>query len=109
LGTPLAPQLLKLLGNWIGILNAMYCGMNDKQRLALIVKFLETANKHIKTFHIPNHANLNYFSYMNCGVTKFFAHAEKFDNAAINDAIDCIESDNWDHSEFIMACEGLGQ
>lgn len=77
------------------------------ERMKLLLKFLEIANGDIKTF--PQYKpGMNFFNYTKCGVTKWFKYCESFSDEDINHAIKSIQTNNWDQSEFIMACENLG-
>lgn len=73
--------------------------------MKLILRFLEIANKAIKTFPAHNRDTFNFFSYMGIGVTEFFEYAKTMPISEIEYGIKCIESNEWDQSEFIMACE----
>jgi hypothetical protein len=66
--------------------------------------FLEIANKAIQGF--PGEEGKDYFQYMKNTKENFLIHIKKFTTEDVLHAIHCIETNQWDQSEFIMAFEG---
>jgi len=94
--------LLTISTSYNGIAFAITICMKNDAKLTLILSFLEIANKQIKTF--PG-GHTTFFSYMGIGEKDFFDFAESQSIEVIQDAINCLERDEWEWSNFIMQCE----